>query len=212
MPFHEHISTPSGAHIALWHLTEERDELAALLSPAEREWLLAKGLSPKRFCEQAATRLLFNRLTETRDRAIRYSAEGAPLLDDLSGYISISHTRQWVAVAYHPALPVGIDIERPSEQVTRIAPRVLSEAELTACPATVRRTWIHLCWSAKEALFKAIPESGIDFREQLHIVPAQPMREGCLSATESRTEAHREYTLWYRATDDYVIVCATPLQ
>ena len=75
-----------------------------------------------------------------------------------------------------------------------------------------RGKWLHICWSAKEALFKAIPETGIDFREHLHIVPALLTEEGYLSAWETRTEATKAYTVWYRIYDDFVLVCTVPLQ
>ena len=66
--------------------------------------------------------------------------------------------------------------------------------------------------SAKEALFKAIPESGIDFREHLHLTPPDTIeKEGIFTATESRTPARRGYRLWYRTHPEWVMVCATPL-
>ncbi len=211
MPFHSTILPHFGATIALWHLTESSGELLVQLSTTMRNNLVEAGLSEKRLCERAATRLLLEEIAETRGAQLGYTPEGAPRLLNRSGYISISHTRGWVAVAYHPVMPLGIDVERRGEQVDRIASRVLSEEELNVLAGSpLRSVWLHLCWSAKEALFKAIPESEIDFRKQLHIEPSLPVAEGYLVATETRTEAHQEYTLWYRVCDDSVIVCAVP--
>ena len=185
MPFHEHISTKFGATIVLWQLTENEQTIATLLSEKERSLIDSQNLSPKRFCK--------------------------PHLLRKSGHISISHTKEWVAVAYHPFLPIGIDIERIGEKIEKVAPRVFNAPELNISSEN-RGKWLHICWSAKEALFKAIPETGIDFREHLHIVPALLTEEGYLSAWETRTEATKAYTVWYRIYDDFVLVCTVPLQ
>ncbi len=211
MPFHTTILPRFGGVIALWHLTERSAELLQQLPDEVRIELLHAGLSEKRLCERSATRLLLEEIVETRGARLGYTPEGAPRLLNRQGYISISHTRGWVAVAYHPAMSIGVDVERRGEQVDRIAPRVLNEAELNAlADSALHSVWLHLCWSAKEALFKAIPEPEIDFREQLHIKPSLPMAEGYLVATETRTETGRAYSLWYRVCDDCVIVCAVP--
>ncbi|MEI3497646.1 MAG: hypothetical protein V8Q80_03575 [Barnesiella intestinihominis] len=36
--------------------------------------------------------------------------------------------------------------------------------------------------------------------------------EGYLSAWETRTEATKIYTVWYRIYNDFVLVCTVPLQ
>ncbi len=211
MPFHTSISTHLGTTIFLWHLTESSAELLKQLPEAVCSELEELPLSEKRLCERAATRLLFEEIVATRGAQLGYTPEGAPLLLNRPGYISISHTQGWVAVAYHPTMSIGVDVERRGVQVERVASRVLNEIELNAwSDSPLRSVWLHLCWSAKEALFKVIPESEIDFREQLHIKPEEPATEGILFAYETRTEAHREYTLWYRVSDDFVIVCAEP--
>ena len=214
MPFHTHISTPTGASIALWHLTETEAALAALLGDEAYRQLSSQGLSPKRFCEQAATRLLLDRLDETRGGVMAHTTEGQPYLTNRPGHLSISHTRQWVAIAWHPTRPVGIDIERLGAQIERVAARVFNENELQAHsdPPHSHTCWLHLCWSAKEALFKAMPVAGVDFSTQLHVTPPHTLNhQGLFTAVESRTSAHDRYTLWYATHDEWVMVCATPL-
>ena len=214
MPFHTHIPTPTDARIVLWHLTETEADLAALLGDEAYRQLSSQGLSPKRFCEQAATRLLLDRLDETRGGILTHTTEGKPYLTNRPGHLSISHTRQWVAIAWHPTRPVGIDIERLGVRVERVAARVFNENELQAHTESPHShtLWLHLCWSAKEALFKAMPEAGVDFRTQLHVAPLHTLdHEGLFTAVENRTPAHDRYTLWYATHDEWVMVCATPL-
>ena len=38
MPLYDYISTPTGATVALWHLTETEPELAALLPAAQQKF------------------------------------------------------------------------------------------------------------------------------------------------------------------------------
>ena len=130
MPFHEHISTKFGATIVLWQLTENEQTIATLLSEKERSLIDSQNLSPKRFCERAASRLSLNRIKETLNDDITYTAEGKPHLLRKSGHISISHTKEWVAVAYHPFLPIGIDIERIGEKIEKVAPRVFNAPDI----------------------------------------------------------------------------------
>ena len=65
MPFHEYILTKFGATIVLWQLTENEQTIATLLSEKERNLIDSQNLSPKRFCERAASRLSLNRIKET---------------------------------------------------------------------------------------------------------------------------------------------------
>ncbi len=215
MPLNQYISTPFGASIALWKLSEDKPALTARLTANEQRLIEAQNLSPKRFCERAATRLLLNSMEETRDAEIGYTDNGKPYMPHRSGHISISHTAQWVAVAYHPFLPIGIDLEQIGTKVEKVAERVFNGQELNAhssSPST-HTEWLHLCWSGKEALFKAIPEAGIDFRAHLHLsAPPSLHHEGIFTAQEKRTPAAKEYSLWYRIFDQFVMVCAAPLQ
>ena len=211
MPFHEHISTKFGATIVLWQLTENEQTIATLLSEKERTIIYTKNLTQNRCSDRREALWSIKKKKQTLHDDITYTAEGKPHLLRKSGHISISHTKEWVAVAYHPFLPIGIDIERIGEKIEKVAPRVFNAPELNISSEN-RKKWLHICWSAKEALFKVIPETGIDFREHLHIVPALLTEEGYLSAWETRTEATKAYTVWYRIYDDFVLVCTVPLQ
>lgn len=51
------------------------------------------------------------------DKEIGYSSEGKPHLTDNSSFISISHTKGYVAVILSSVAPVGIDIEQYGQRV-----------------------------------------------------------------------------------------------
>lgn len=78
----------------------------------------APGLS-RRVAERTAWRAIMRqRLGE--DTAIDYNKNGAPVLDQGHGYISVSHTRGWVAVIWSPT-PCAIDIELKSRRLPEAA-------------------------------------------------------------------------------------------
>lgn len=89
--------------------------------------------------------------------------------------ISISHSRSMVAIAYSKN-EVGIDIEQIEERVMRVRERVQDAEELQSTGDSIVMNTI--LWTAKEALFKLIPEEGVDFAKDLHVdlssvVPSQ---------------------------------------
>ncbi len=66
------------------------------------------GLS-RRVAERAAWRAIVRERLGA-DTSIEYNENGAPVVDPGRGFISVSHTRGWVAVVWSPA-PCAIDIE-----------------------------------------------------------------------------------------------------
>ena len=81
--------------------------------------------------------------------------------------ISISHCEGLVAVAQCRDRKVGVDVEVVSDRVMRVCDRVLSADEIRFAGSSVVLNT--LAWTAKEALFKLIPETGVDFRADLHL-------------------------------------------
>ena len=60
---------------------------------------------------------------------IKYLDNGKPVLDE--GYITISHDQQLVGF-YLSSIPIGMDIQRPTEQLERIKHKFCNEVELKA--------------------------------------------------------------------------------
>lgn len=63
------------------------------------------------------------------DKQIGYSSEGKPFLTDDSFFISISHTKGYVAVILNPKTPVGIDIEQYGKRVHKVFDRFIRPDE-----------------------------------------------------------------------------------
>ncbi|MFY9153428.1 MAG: 4'-phosphopantetheinyl transferase superfamily protein [Prolixibacteraceae bacterium] len=175
MPLYKTIPIAGGI-LGIWQLTETSDELMPRSAPGEiSSPQFQKYSYEKRKAEYLATRILIRLLAGTEYR-ITYLDTGKPVLHHARfSYIAISHSREYVAVILHETAEVGIDIESIDRNYSAIEKRYLSPEELI----TVNGDNLLQClyWCAKEAVFKLVPEDGIEFREQIHVSPFNPEKE-----------------------------------
>ena len=92
-----------------------------------------------------------------------------PYID--KGYISISHSADIAAIIYNPDHSVGIDIEKISPRIQRIATRAFSDEEIAAANGDLEK--LTILWNCKECVFKLANDDGIDFREMISIQLAE---------------------------------------
>ena len=137
---------------SVWKMEESLDTLFSLLPDVRRvscEQEMQRFTSDRRKLEWLSVRvLLYSMLQE--DKEIGYSSEGKPHLTDNSSFISISHTKGYVAVILSSVAPVGIDIEQYGQRVKRVYDRFIRSDERVE-PYQGDETWSMLLhWSAKE--------------------------------------------------------------
>lgn len=203
MPYCETIKPSTGIEIALWHLSEELPELLTLWGKAELPAHYHTAKAEKRRREIVATALLMRHCLG-KDVELRHAPNGAPLIDN--GYISISHTATYVAVATHASRHIGVDIERMGSRAERVMSRFLSPQEMAdlptchttlPCATTHRTAAIHIAWSVKEAIYKIHP-TAVEFCEDIILTPITTLPHGTttalLPATGTTLQAH--YTLY----------------
>ncbi|MDH6341176.1 4'-phosphopantetheinyl transferase [Parabacteroides sp. PFB2-12] len=191
---------------AIWQITESSEELFACF--AEKEKILPaleKIKTEKRRTEWLAVRLLLKELLG-EETVIAYHPNGAPFLPDHPLSVSVSHTNGYAAVLLQENKPAGIDMEYRSDRIQKIRERFLSEAENAAIDPAHTSEHLLICWCAKEALFKLMPEEEIDFREHLHIAPFPYSTTGLLTISESRSPHKRTYLLNYEVSEEFVVV------
>ena len=158
--------------IGLWKISEEIEELLLLAKLSLPDTITYAEISAQhRKKEWLATRALLNQLI-SEPHLIKYHSDGRPYLENATLNISISHSAGYVTILLHEFFIPGIDIELISRQVGRVASRFLSPDELTACNAITElsnhRMLMH--WCAKEAIFKMIPLSDIEFSTDILIL------------------------------------------
>jgi len=121
----------------------------------------------KRKMEFVATRFLRHRLFGFTH--IHYNEVGAPYIED-EGYISISHAKGVVGIAFSKEFTVGLDLETIDTRMVKLSPKFLSklESETLDTSSPVEMTKV---WSGKEALYKIAGRKGIIFSTELHLSP-----------------------------------------
>ena len=146
-----------------------------------------------------------------RDRVkIIYDEYGKPGIPDFKGHFSISHSGDMSAVIVSHKTPVGIDIERIRDRIERVAERFLSLEELEQTGDTDRLEKLHICWGAKESLYKLYGKPEVDFQKDIRIRPFDYLcigEGGCL-AEMNTPEGLGFYTVFYRKIEDNMLVYA----
>ena len=97
---------------------------------------------------------------------IEYNEVGAPMVDTTNCHISVSHTKNMVAVAIAD-VPVGIDIELRDRDFETVKSRYMTLAEMAL---TDNEQWPAMVWTAKEALYKLYGHREMDLTADLRIV------------------------------------------
>lgn len=202
---------------AVWKMEEDLDSLFSLMPDARKASLeqeLQRFTSDHRKLEWLSVRVLLYAMLQ-EDKRIEYSTEGKPYLSDHSLFISISHTKGYVAVILSPVAPVGIDIEQYGQRVQRVADRFIRPDERIE-PYLGDKTWSMLLhWSAKETIFKCMENADADLRKLClsHFIPQE---KGVFSVREYVTDLQQNFAVDYRITPDFVLTWglnkhATPL-
>lgn len=208
MPLYMTDITPAEGGWAVWKCTETAGELLRLL-PSEGLYvkeIRALHAHERRILERLAVRVLMYTCWG-EEHAVDYLPSGAPFLSDRLYHISISHTSGYVALCWHPAQPVGIDIELIRPKALHLAPRFMHPSEHAEGDPLTAAT---LHWSAKETLYKLLPhQENTDFMLHLRITPFTLTREGTLTARDMR---HGSITrrLHYRVEPDFVLTWHHP--
>ncbi len=204
MPLFKTISV-AGGKIAVWQISESFAELASFFTPEELTNAdLGKYTFEKRKVEWLASRLLIKELIGN-DYRISYLDTGKPELHHADyKHISITHSRDFVAVFVHENMATGIDIESVGRDFQRVEKRYLSEKELQA---TGNDQNLHcLYWCAKEAIFKLVLDDGIEFRSQIRIEPFDYSTERSFTAHYISGEKTTRYSLFFDSFADQILV------
>lgn len=138
-----------------------------------------KITSDKRKIEFLSVRIALNILMKNEVKIV-YNAVGKPYLLDDETFISVSHTRNYVAVMAGQKSDLGIDIEHISdiERFRKVSGRFLSKEELNDLSIDLYPEILPICWSIEEAVYKMIGEETVNFADKMKIQQFIPENEG----------------------------------
>ena len=182
MPYCEPYMPEPDLQILIWHLTEEPQELLAMWGDAALPESYRPDISAKRKKEILAEGLLL-RGYFGEDKTLHHYPDGRPYID--GSHISISHTFAYVVIALHATAQIGIDIESLGFKAVRAAKRFLHPDELRNLSGNGKVEAVHICWSAKEALYKLHSIEGVDFANDIRLAPLGDLPKGSVQAVLS---------------------------
>lgn len=189
------------AKILIGIIDEEVDDLIIQLSNFELYKTEYQEIHlSKRQKEFLGVRILLNKLLE-REVQVAYNEDNKPYLKDKTAYISITHSKNYIAVMAHTDYGVGIDLELRTNKVERVATRFLSEVEKRYFQDDIAK--IEVAWSTKEALYKVIGKKAINFADSFEILPFQMNDLGDLFVLY--TLGSRIFTVRYLQNDTFTI-------
>lgn len=95
----------------------------------------------------------------TGQRPIKRTASGQPYVEQFSGQISMSHSEEFIACAFHPNGKIGVDIEKVGDIDLEVISEFLSKSEQRTFQTMETKEEklfaLYTYWTLKEALFKA---------------------------------------------------------
>lgn len=194
----------SGSLSGLWRISETVSELKDLYTLGEPE-VFARD---DRTRQWLASRILLQDLVKefgyTDAFTLTKLPDGQPVLSIPGIHVSISHAGDYAAVAVADS-PIGIDVEKMGHRVQRIRQKFMNAGDIAQLQDEADTDWMHVVWSAKEALFKFHPEGNIDFREHLHL---KKIQEGLLAAEIRKDGLCIPLQVPYEFLDTYIIAWA----
>lgn len=212
MPFYKKIETDN-AWGGIWKMTESLEELKAMLPPSSTYLKESEQMSAnqKRLKEFLTARVLVLTLLPNSSQII-YLPSGKPRFANGKLYLSISHTKNYVAVLFSEKGEVGIDIETISERIIKLKSRIVSVNESAASALDIL-----LHWSAKETVFKILDIEGLDFTKNLRVenfnsfpVHETPSMDGKFTVNCSYEQKHiyMDITVGFHVEPDFVLTYA----
>lgn len=177
----------------IWKIEESTDDLLSMLDNT------IELASEKRLFERAAVRVLLKNLLG-KEEIIYYKESGKPYLKS-DWFISISHTKGYVAVSLSKKRETGIDLEYISNKVKRIESRFISDSEYISTENEIIHLLLH--WSAKEAVYKITNTNRTSLKEDFIVKKFMPSTSGIFSIKE--TDSGKLFDVNYFVEEDFVI-------
>lgn len=209
MPYFLEQKFPGGATVALWRIEESAEWFLEHLALSAAELTELGHYQGRRRTEWLAVRMVLQQLQGGRRVPLVKDDHGKPhWADPTLGQLSISHSRLFAAVVVAP-VDCGIDIQHIVPKITRLGPRFMPEATIALMPPAQKVEQLHVCWGAKEALYKAYGRRAIDWCEHL-IVPyfSYQTPSGLCQGRVEKTDYQADFAIHYTLLEDYMLTVA----
>jgi 4'-phosphopantetheinyl transferase len=198
--------------LGIWRMDEEPANMLKMgvLSAKDVEHVKSfQSIARKK--EWVCTRFLLAEMMPGMNLSIDYDENGKPHLrnsisEEKTFHISVSHTKNYVAVIVSEKNAVAIDVELLHPRIEKIAYKFISDEEMKYLPADNPLQHYYLVWSAKECLFKMHGRGEMLFKENLLVKPFEISTEGTLSAKIKKDNLDKDFVLKYEFLNDLLLV------
>jgi hypothetical protein len=205
MPFNSQLSINNLFEVQLWALKEPPEVLFQIAREAGADLSgFTDSWSDRRKCEWLAVRKL---LMQWGISNLQYQIDGKPFVPGQSLEYAVSHSTHFAAVGRSNSRFFGIDVERIDPRSLRILPRFASDTEAAFFGRSAAyATWL---WAVKEAVFKAVPFSGIDFKSMIRVtLPVNDINAPLHYAVFEGYGVHIHFKLRVYPLEQHFLVCA----
>ena len=168
MPLYLNKQVSEDTVLAIWKITEHRDELSTFIGidffeleqrKENLHWLASRALISTIFRNL--------KIELTKDAFNKPSLK----IDGKDYHISITHSFQFAAIIVSKNKTVGIDIEKQDERIQRVKHKFMREDEMYFLTKEDESNMLITIWSAKETLYKFYSKKELDFKINLCIEP-----------------------------------------
>ncbi len=174
--------------LAVWHITEQLEELFVLSRKT-----FNPQLSIKRNTEKVVSHLLVEYLLRNPNLILLNDINGKPYFSDNATSVSFTHSMDMVACIINTSgTPVGIDIEKIRDSIVQIAPKFVTKKDITQYNDKLH---FHLIWGAKEVLYKIYSLKNLDFKKHLTVCIQKNDGYGIISNNEYYSEHNLQHTI-----------------
>lgn len=182
--------------LGIWKVTETEQWFVQNISFSESlKVTLSNYKSESRRIEVLATYALLQTLTNDNTATITHNSLGKPFSSH--GFISISHTKGYVALILSTNKQVSVDVEYISNRVEKIRHKFLREDET---PDSLFTLLLH--WTAKETLYKYASECDLFFSE-MRVLPFGLQNKGIFYI--ENLKLHTKHPVYYETNDHFII-------
>jgi hypothetical protein len=122
-----------------------------------------KNESIKRTIEKEGVQFLLS--TYLPEHTLNYNSNGKPFLEK-GGFVSISHSKSLIGLAWSFDYNIGIDIEEIHERILKVEQRFIHEDEIKYCVTIKDKIKL---WSIKEALIKIYDNKTFNLKNDLYV-------------------------------------------
>jgi phosphopantetheinyl transferase len=198
---------PEGGRLAIWHVTENQDELNVMLREQAPDFSESPPEHRKgRIAEWYAVRLLIALLGY--DPRIEYNELGKPHFVSIDDNISISHSGMYVSVIIDKKNRVGIDIEETGDRILKVKDKFIGTSESIYLDGYMQPEILYVIWGAKECAFKIYGKGSVDFRKNLIVHPFKFSTKGTTQVNLEKPAENEQYHVNWEYFGNLMLVYA----